>query len=105
MRLVADANVLLAAVLGGRAKAVLQHPEVEEVLTAEVTFAEVQEYAVILARRRRLSFDTLLLAMAALPDALKDVKVFLAHVMISGTPSDRHNSAVFFWGRLRSRVE
>jgi predicted nucleic acid-binding protein len=67
VRLVADANVLLAAVLGGRAKAVLQHPEIEEVLTAEVTLAEFQEYAVILARRRRLSLDTLLLAMAALP--------------------------------------
>jgi hypothetical protein len=41
VRLVADANVLLAAVLGGRARAVLQHPEIEELLTAEVTFAEV----------------------------------------------------------------
>jgi hypothetical protein len=35
VRLVADANVLLAAVLGGRAKAVLQHPEIEELLTPE----------------------------------------------------------------------
>ena len=67
MRLVADANVLLAAVLGGQAKAVLQHPEIEELLTAEKTFAEVQEYAVVLARKKRLSLDTLLLAMAALP--------------------------------------
>ena len=30
MKLVADANVLLAAVLGGRAKAVLEHPVVAE---------------------------------------------------------------------------
>lgn len=67
MKLVADANVLLAAVLGGRAKAVLQHPEIEEVLTAEVTLGEVQEYAVILAKKKRLSVDTLLLAVAALP--------------------------------------
>lgn len=67
MRLVADANVLLAAVLGGRAKAVLEHPEIDELLTAEPTLAEVQEYAVILARKRRLSLDTLLLAVAALP--------------------------------------
>jgi predicted nucleic acid-binding protein len=67
VRLVADANVLLAAVLGGRAKAVLEHPEIDELLTAEPTLAEVQEYAVILAKKRRLSLDTLLLAVAALP--------------------------------------
>ena len=30
MRLAADANVLLSAVLGGRAKLVLTHPEVEQ---------------------------------------------------------------------------
>jgi predicted nucleic acid-binding protein len=45
VRLAADANVLLSAVLGGRAKAVLEHLGVEEVLTAETTLAEVQEYA------------------------------------------------------------
>lgn len=67
MRLVADANVLLAAVLGGRAKAILQHSKIDELLTAEATLAEVQEYAVILARKRLLSLDTLLLAIAALP--------------------------------------
>ncbi len=78
MRLVADANVLLAAVLGGRTKAVLQHPEIEEVLTAEVTLAEVQEYAVILARKRRLSLDTLLLAVAALPVTLVEANVYAA---------------------------
>ncbi|HXY50948.1 MAG TPA: PIN domain-containing protein [Terriglobales bacterium] len=67
MRLVADANVLLAAVLGGRAKAILQHPEIDELLTTAAALDEVQEYAGILARKRRLSLDTLLLAMAALP--------------------------------------
>ena len=67
MRLVVDANVLLAAVLGGRAKAILQHPEIDELLTTGAALDEVQEYAGILARKRRLSLDTLLLAMAALP--------------------------------------
>ena len=76
MRLVADANVLLAAVLGGRAKAVLQHPEVEEVLTAEATLGEVQEYAVILAKEKRLSVDTLLLAVAALPVNVVEESVY-----------------------------
>lgn len=76
MKLVADANVLLAAVLGDRARAVLQHPEIEEVLTAEPTLAEVQEYAIILARKRGLSLDTLLLAMAALPVTIVEPEVY-----------------------------
>lgn len=67
MRLVADANVLLSAVLGGNAKAVLQHPEVEEVFTSHVTMGEVEEYVPILARKKGLSLDILLLALAALP--------------------------------------
>ena len=46
VRLAADANVLRAAVLGGRgARLVLQHPKIREVLSAEATLAEVQEYA------------------------------------------------------------
>jgi len=80
VKLVADANVLLAALLGGRAKVVLQHPEVEELLTTEVTLAEVQEYAVILAKKRRLSLDTLLLAMAALPVTLVEKPVYASRL-------------------------
>lgn len=67
MRLAADANVLLSAVLGGRARLVLEHPGVTEVFTAAPTLAEVEEYAAHLARRRRLRADVLLLAVAALP--------------------------------------
>jgi predicted nucleic acid-binding protein len=76
VRVVAAANVLLAAALGGRAKTVLQHPEIEEVLTAEVTFGEVQEYSVILAKKKRLPVDTLLLAMAALPVTVVEEPVY-----------------------------
>lgn len=67
MKLVADANVLLSAVLGGRAKLVLASPEIDELLTTTSTFAEVEEYASILARKRRLPSDLVLLAVAALP--------------------------------------
>jgi predicted nucleic acid-binding protein len=67
VKLVADANVLLAAVLGGRARLILVSAEIEEVLTAETTFAEVEEYAAVLARKRRLPIDLLLLAVASLP--------------------------------------
>ena len=72
MKLIADANVLLSAVLGGRAKAVLEHPEVTEVLTTESTLSEVQEYAAQLARKKRLSLDVVLMAVAALPVRVVD---------------------------------
>jgi len=50
VKIAADANALLSAVLGGRANLILQHPEVDEVFTAEETLDEVQEYAAGLAR-------------------------------------------------------
>jgi hypothetical protein len=40
VKLAADANVLLAAVLGGRARLILGSAEIEEILTAETTFAD-----------------------------------------------------------------
>ena len=42
MRLVADADVLLSAVLGGSASRVLVHPRVEAVLAAASAMEEVQ---------------------------------------------------------------
>lgn len=67
MNLAADANVLLSALIGGRARLVLNHPQVGEIFTAERTFLEVEEYAMVLARKRSLPSDVLLLAVAALP--------------------------------------
>ena len=80
MRLVADANVLLAAVLGGRARLILQHPRVNEVLTPEAAFAEVEQYAAELARKQRPSLDTTLLAVAALPVNIIERKVYAGKV-------------------------
>jgi predicted nucleic acid-binding protein len=67
VKIAADANALLAAVLGGRANLILQHPEIEEVVTAEECMDEVQEYTPILARKKSLREDVLLLAVATLP--------------------------------------
>jgi predicted nucleic acid-binding protein len=67
VRLAADANVLLAAVIGGRARLILTHPRVEQVLTTEQTLAEVEEYALVLGEKKRLQTDILLLAVASLP--------------------------------------
>jgi predicted nucleic acid-binding protein len=67
VRLAADANVLLSAVLGGRAKLILENPQVDEILTVEQIMAEVEEYAGVLARKKRLAEDMVLLAVGALP--------------------------------------
>jgi predicted nucleic acid-binding protein len=70
VNLAADANVLLSALIGGRARLVLNHSEVQEVFTTEHTLAEVQEYVPILSKQKRLPSDILLLAVAALPVTL-----------------------------------
>ena len=93
MRLVADANVLLAAIIGGRAKLVFEHSAIEEVLTAEATFAEVEEYAAVLAKHKRLSLDALLLVMAALPVTIVEKSSYTpvlrrARKLISRDPDD-----------------
>jgi predicted nucleic acid-binding protein len=67
VKLAADANVLLSALIGGQAARVFRHPKVEEILTTEFTLSEVQEYAGILARRKGLDADLVLLAAASLP--------------------------------------
>lgn len=67
MKLAANANVLLSALIGGQALRVFRHSAVDEILTTEHTLAEVQEYAGYLARKRRLAVDFVLLAAASLP--------------------------------------
>jgi len=80
VRLVADANVLLSAVLGGHARLVLEHPKVAEVVTARATYAEVQEYAAVLARKKQLRVDLVLLSVATLPVTVVDGAHYAAAV-------------------------
>jgi predicted nucleic acid-binding protein len=67
VQLVADANVLLSAVIGGRAALVLRHEQVQQVFTPTAAYDEVFEYLAPLAKKKRLQLDTLLLTLAALP--------------------------------------
>jgi predicted nucleic acid-binding protein len=67
VQLVADANVLLSALIGGRAALALRHDKVEQVFTPAHAYDEVFEYLPSLAKKKRLELDTLLLACAALP--------------------------------------
>lgn len=67
VKLAADANVLLAAVIGGRAGSILRHPQIEQVFTTELNLEEIEEYALLLAEKKKLRPDLVLLAVAALP--------------------------------------
>ena len=73
-------NVLLSSVLGGRAKLILQHPDVDEVLTADETLAEVQEYTAHLARKKRLPVDLVLLAVTTLPVTVVGQELYAGHM-------------------------
>jgi predicted nucleic acid-binding protein len=76
VKLAADANALLSAVLGGRARLVLDHPDIDEVVTTEATFAEVREYSLLLGRKKKIAPDMLLLAVAALPVSIISPEVY-----------------------------
>ena len=80
MQLVADANVLLSAVIGGRAALVLRHDEVEQVFTPAAAYDEVLEYLAPLAKKKRLQLDTLLLTLAALPINVVEGSDYERHV-------------------------
>ena len=67
MRLAADANVLLSALIGGRARLALTHSQVTEVLTTQNVLSEVREYLPSLALKRKLDPASLQLAVATLP--------------------------------------
>jgi hypothetical protein len=54
VRLIADANVLLAALAGGAAKRFLDHPKVEEIIPAEAVLEEVCPFG---RDRCRISVD------------------------------------------------
>jgi predicted nucleic acid-binding protein len=76
MKLAADANVLLSAVIGGRARLVLSHPEIEEVSTTSSVFAEVEEYAAVLGQKKKLAPQTLMLAVASLPVSIVASEIY-----------------------------
>jgi predicted nucleic acid-binding protein len=77
VKLTADANVLLSSVLGGRARLVFGHPEIEAVVTTEPTFAEVREYAALLGSKKKLAPEATMLAVAALPVTIVSSEVYV----------------------------
>ena len=77
MKLAADANVLLSAIAGGRAKLALDHPDVEEVLTPGPVLDEVYEYVREFAAKKGLPEVLLLLTLISLPVKVVDRKDYM----------------------------
>jgi len=75
--LVADANVVLSAAIGGRARLVFVHPRAPRIVGAAAHIAdEVTEHLPALARRRRLDDSELMAAFGLLPIVWQDVSVY-----------------------------
>ncbi len=78
MRLVADANVLLSAVGGGRARLVLSHPGVGSIHTPRTVLDELYEHLAGFALSRGLPADLLLMTAAALPVTVVPPEIYAA---------------------------
>jgi predicted nucleic acid-binding protein len=74
--LVADANVLLAALIGGRARLILTHHGAPRFLATDAVGREIAEYLPSLANRRGLDVDELHTALAAMPVAWRSSDVY-----------------------------
>lgn len=64
---VADANVLLSALIGGRAGLVIAAPRGPSCVAAEAVWEEVAEHLPALATRRSLDASVLLAALSVMP--------------------------------------
>ena len=65
--LVADANVLLSAIIGGRAAVALADPRLPRIVAPAEVGDEILEHLPAIARKRRLDLGVLLPVIAALP--------------------------------------
>jgi predicted nucleic acid-binding protein len=76
----ADSNVLLSAIAGRAARAVLEAEPPIEIVTTEATLAEVKEYLPEFAERYSLDLDTLLAALAVLPAQCFSESDYVSHL-------------------------
>jgi predicted nucleic acid-binding protein len=77
--LVADANVILSATIGGRARDVLLHPRAPTAIGPASAGDEVLEHLPYIARKRGLDLGVLLPVLAALPIEWVDAERYLRY--------------------------
>ncbi|MEW6053614.1 MAG: PIN domain-containing protein [Nitrospirota bacterium] len=77
-KLAVDANPILSAIIGGRARAVFLEADHISFYTTLFNFKEVEKYIPILAAKRSLPLDDLYLALSSLPISVCDLEFYKA---------------------------
>lgn len=75
-KLVVDANPILSAIIGGKARSVFLDADHISFYTTLFNFKEVEKYIPILASKRSLPLDDLYLALSTLPISVCDVEFY-----------------------------
>ena len=75
-KLAVDANPILSAVIGGKARSVFLNADHISFYTTLFNFKEVEKYIPILASKRSLPLDDLYLALSTLPISVCDVEFY-----------------------------
>lgn len=75
-KLAVDANPILSAVIGGKARSVFLNAEHISFYTTLFNFKEVEKYIPTLASKRSLPLDDLYLALSTLPISVCDVEFY-----------------------------
>ncbi len=75
-KLAVDANPILSAVIGGKARSVFLHADHISFYTTLCNFKEVEKYIPVLASKRYLPLDDLYLALSTLPISVCDVEFY-----------------------------
>lgn len=71
-----DANPILSAIIGGKARAVFFHADHITFYTTVFNFREVEKYIPLLASKRRLRLGDLYLALSTLPILVCDIEFY-----------------------------
>ncbi len=75
-KLAVDANPILSAIIGGKARSVFLNAARTSFYTTLFNFKEVEKYIPILASKRSLPLDDLYLALSTLPVSVCDVEFY-----------------------------
>ena len=75
-KLAVDANPILSAIIGGKARAVFLEADHISFYTTLFNFKEVEKYIPVLASKRSLYLDDLYLALSTLPISVCDVEFY-----------------------------
>ena len=75
-KLAVDANPILSAIIGGKARTVLLNADYISFYTTVFNFKEVEKYIPILALNRNLPVDDLYMALSTLPIHVCDIESY-----------------------------